>query len=62
MSLKIEWHSKWNDTQDGISIKMECQLKWNVTPNGMLLKKRMYFKIEFAKWIVTQNETSLKME
>ena len=37
-SLKMECHSKWNVTQNGMSLKVECHSKWNVTQNGMSLK------------------------
>ena len=35
MSLKMECHSKWNGTKNGISIKNKCHLTWNVTQIGM---------------------------
>ena len=38
MSLKIEYHSKRNVTQNGTSLKMDCHFKWNVTQNRMSLK------------------------
>ena len=38
MSLKMEFHSKWNVTQIGMSLKMDVTQIWNVTKNGMLLK------------------------
>ena len=66
MSLKMEYHSKWNATQNGISLKMECYLKWNVTQNGMSLKMEFNLKwnvtkIEcHSKLNVTQNGMSLK--
>ena len=31
MSLKREFHSKWNVTQKGMSLKKECNSTWNVT-------------------------------
>ena len=31
ISLKIEYHSKWNVTQDGMSLRLDCHLNWNVT-------------------------------
>ena len=38
MSLKMEWHSKWNVTQNGVSLKIECHSKWNVIKNRISLK------------------------
>ena len=51
MLFKIEFHLKWNVTQNGMS------LEWNVTQNGMSLKMECY-----SKWNVIQNGMSLKME
>ena len=48
MSLKMEYHSKWNVTYTEMSLKMECQ-------NGMLLKIE-----SLSKWNVTQSGMSLK--
>ena len=31
MSLKNEFQSKWNVTQNGMSLQIECHSKWNVT-------------------------------
>ena len=55
MSLKMEYHLKWNVTQDKISFRIECHLngislKWNVSQTGMSLKKECH-----------SNEMSLKM-
>ena len=30
MSLKMEFHLKWNVTQNGMSQKIDCHIKWNV--------------------------------
>ena len=60
MSLKIEFNSKWDVTQNGMSLKMECHSKvlslkmefhskWNVTKNGMSLKMECH-----SKWNVAQ--------
>ena len=43
MSFKMEFHSKWDVTQNVMSLKwnitkMLCDSKWNVTQNGMSLK------------------------
>ena len=57
MSLKMECHSKWNDTQNGMKLKMECNSKWIVTQNGLSLKMECH-----SKWNATQNGMSLKME
>ena len=44
MLLKMEFYSKWNDTQNGMPLKMECHSKLNVT------------QMEgYSKWKVTQN-------
>ena len=56
----MEFNSKWNVTQNGISLKiefnlnemshkmeslkMECHSKLNVTPNGMSLKMKCRIK------------------
>ena len=37
-SLKMECHSKWNVTQNGMSFKMECHSERNITQNGISLK------------------------
>ena len=37
MSLKMEYYSKWNVTQNGISLKTEYHLNWNVIYNEGLL-------------------------
>ena len=33
MSLKMQWHSKFNVTQEGMSqkLKIDCHSKWNAT-------------------------------
>ena len=49
MALKMECHSRWNVTQNGMALKIECHLKWNVTQNGISLKCK-----------ATKNEISLK--
>ena len=56
MSLKMEVHSKWNITQNGMSLKTECHSKWKFTQNGISLKMDGQ-----SKWNVTQNRNSLKM-
>ena len=57
MSLKMEFHSKWNVSQNWMSLRMECQSKWNVTKN------KISFKMEYhSKWNITQNGMSIKME
>ena len=56
-SLKMECHSKWNVTKNGMSLKKECHSKWNVTKNGISLKIECH-----PKWNVTQNGMSLKIE
>ena len=49
MPLNMDFHAKWNATQNGLSLKMECHsnvillkmechLKWNFTQNGMSFK------------------------
>ena len=53
MSLNIEFQSKWNVIQTGVSLKMKChsngmQLNWIVTQNGMSLKMECH-----SKWSVT---------
>ena len=45
MSLKIEYHSKWNFTQNRMSLKMECHLKWNVNQIWKITKSGMSLKI-----------------
>ena len=74
MSLKLEYHSKWNVTQNGISLKMECHSKFNITQNPMSLKFKchsiwyvsqigMWLNLEcHSNWNVTQIEMSLKLE
>ena len=47
----MEYHSKLNFTQNGMSLKMEFNSKWNVT------KMEYHFKSKF-----TQHGMSLKME
>ena len=60
MPLKMEYHSKWNVTLNGISLqwnvtqmechkngmsqKIECHSKWNVTQNGMSPKIECHSK------------------
>ena len=46
LSLKMEYDSKWNVTQNGMSLQIKCHTKWNVT------------QVEF--WKVIQNGISLK--
>ena len=46
MSLKMECHSKWNVTQNGMSLKIECHSKWNVTQKGMSHKKGISLKMD----------------
>ena len=36
MSLKMEYHSKWNVTQKGMLLTLEYHSNWNVTQIGML--------------------------
>ena len=73
MSIKIEWYSKWNVTQNGMSLKKnsqkirmspkiefhlkKCHSKLNVNKNGMSLQIECH-----SKFNVTQSGMSLKME
>ena len=57
ISLKLEYHSKWNVTQNRMSPKSECPSTCNVTQNGMSLKMEFH-----SKWNYTQNGMSPKME
>ena len=49
MSLKIEFHSKQNVTQNEMSLKMQYHSKRNVIKNGVSLKKECH-----SKWNVTK--------
>ena len=51
----MEWHSKWNVTENGMSLKMEFHSKWNFTLNGISIKMECH-----SKWNVTQTECHLK--
>ena len=63
MSLKMEYHSKWNVTKMGILLKIKCHLNLNVVQNGMSIKNELLRKTEcLSKWNVTQNEMFLKMK
>ena len=39
MTLKIECHSQYNASQNGMSLKMEYHLKQNITQNGIPQQK-----------------------
>ena len=63
MSLKMEYHLKWNfpqnvmSFQNGMSPTIECYSKLNVTQNGLSLKKECH-----STWNVTLNVISPKIE
>ena len=57
MSLKMESHSKWNGTQNGVSLKMEFHSNWNVTEIEMSLKLKCH-----SKWNYSLIGMSLKLE
>ena len=50
MSLKMQFHSKWDVTQNRLSLKKECHSKLNVTQHRTSLK-----------WNATQNAKSHNM-
>ena len=43
-TASMEFCSKWNITQTGMSLKMECHSKCNVTQNKMSLKMECHSK------------------
>ena len=58
---KMECHSKWKVTQNGMSLNMECH-KNNVIENGISLKMECHSNVIHSKWNATQNGMSLKIE
>ena len=57
----MEYHSKWNATQNGMSLKMECHSKGNVT-NMECHSKEVSLKMECqSKGNVYQIGMSLKI-
>ena len=63
MSVKMEFHLKWNliqngtFTQNGMSLKMKCHSKWTANQNKTSPKMKCHLT-----WNVTQNGMSLKIE
>ena len=57
MSLKMEYYSEFNVTQNRLSLQVKCHSKWNDTQSGTSRKRGFH-----SRWNVPQNELSLKIK